>query len=416
VLQAIGYVPVGVRVSESRDRALPGVVILNWRDRRNPEGGGSELYAEEVAAALVRRGHPVTIFCAAHEDAPADEWTPGGVHIVRRGTKKSVYLRAAWHHLRGRFGDHGVVVDVQNGMPFLARLYARRPVVVLVHHVHREQWNVVLGRAMAAFGWWVESWLSPRVHRGCRYVTVSEVSRRELAELGVDPDRIMIVHNGTPEVSGPPVPRTPHPSLLVLGRLVPHKRVEIALASLARLSASYPDLTLTVAGRGWWLEPLRAEADRLGVADRVSFAGFVDDAAKHRLLASSWLHLVPSLKEGWGLSVIEAAAHGTPSVAFADAGGVAESIVDGSTGVLAADPGDFTAHIGALLRDDVARARMGEAARVHAADFTWEQTGRRFAAVLDQVTGTRAPAAGIPSPRPPLAVETGVADEIGRPI
>ena len=372
---------------ERRDRTRPGVVILNWRDRRNPEGGGSELYAEEVAARLARRGHAVTIFCAAHAAAPADETTVDGVRIVRRGTNRTVYLRAAWHHVRGRFGDHGVVVDVQNGMPFLARLYARRPVVVLVHHVHREQWHVVLGPALASFGWWVESWLSPRVHRRNRYVTVSEVSRAELAELGVDPGRVTVVHNGTPEVTGPPVHRTAHPSLLVLGRLVPHKRVELALRALAALSTDHPDLTLTVAGRGWWLDPLREEAERLGVADRVAFAGFVDDAAKHRLLASSWLHLVPSLKEGWGLSVIEAAAHGTPSVAFAEAGGVAESIVDGSTGALATDPDDFTVHVGALLRDDVRRARMGQAARRHAAHFSWDQTAQGFAAVLDEVTG-----------------------------
>jgi glycosyltransferase involved in cell wall biosynthesis len=363
------------------------VVILNWRDRLHPEGGGSELYAEEVAGALARRGHRVTMFCAAHDAAPADEWTEAGVHIVRRGGRMTVYLQAAWHHLRGRFGDHGVVVDVQNGLPFLARLYARRPVVVLVHHVHREQWRVVLGRTLASFGWWVESWLSPRVHRNCRYVTVSEVSRTELAELGVDPARVTIVHNGTPAVSGGPVPRTPYPSLLVLGRLVPHKRVEIALATLAALSTDHPGLTLTIAGRGWWLEPLRAEAERLGVADRVVFAGFVDEAAKHRLLASSWVHLVPSLKEGWGLSVIEAAAHGTPSVAFTDAGGVAESIVDGETGSLAEGVDDFVRRTGALLRDDVARARTGAAARRHAAGFTWEQTARRFAAVLDEVTG-----------------------------
>jgi glycosyltransferase involved in cell wall biosynthesis len=214
------------------------------------------------------------------------------------------------------------------------------------------------------------------------------VSRAELAELGVDAARITVVHNGTPAVTGPPVPRTAAPSLLVLGRLVPHKRVELALRALAALSADHPDLTLTVAGRGWWLDPLRAEAERLGVADRVVFAGFVDEPAKHRLLASSWLHLVPSLKEGWGLSVIEAAAHGTPSVAFAEAGGVAESIVDGRTGALAADPDDFTTHVGALLRDDVARSRMGQAARQHAANFSWEQTAERFAAVLDEVTGT----------------------------
>jgi glycosyltransferase involved in cell wall biosynthesis len=283
------------------------------------------------------------------------------------------------------------MVDVQNGLPFLARLYARTPVVLLIHHVHREQWRVVLGPLSARFGWWVESWLSPRVHRRCRYVTVSEVTRTELAELGVRPEQVTIVHNGTPVSAGPPVPRTPEPSLLVLGRLVPHKRVEIAIRAVAELSGRLPGLTLTVAGRGWWLDPLRAEAERLGVADRVRFTGFVDDAAKHRLLASSWLHLAPSLKEGWGLSVMEAAAHGTPSVAFAAAGGVAESVHDGETGLLAGDTEEFIAQVNRLLGDDVLRGRMGAAARTHAGHFTWAETARKFAAVLDEVTGTTAP-------------------------
>jgi glycosyltransferase involved in cell wall biosynthesis len=149
-----------------------------------------------------------------------------------------------------------------------------------------------------------------------------------------------------------------------------------------------------VAGRGWWLDPLRAEAERLGIADRVRFAGFVDDATKHELLASSWVHLTPSLKEGWGLSVIEAAAHGVPSVAFAAAGGVAESIHHGETGLLAADADEFVAQVGTLLGDEAERARMGAAALVHARHYTWDETGRRFAAVLDEVTGAASRAGG----------------------
>ncbi len=227
-------------MTESVTTALPAVLILNWRDTRNPEGGGSELYAEEVAAGLARRGHQVTIFCAAHDRAPADELTPDGVRMMRRGSPRGVYFRAFWERLRGRLGNFDVVVDVQNGLPFLARLYARKPVVLLIHHVHREQWRVVLGPLAARFGWWVESWLSPRVHRACRYVTVSEVTRSELAELGVDRERVTIVHNGTPTATGPRVQRTEEPSLLVLGRLVPHKRVEIAIRAVAELAPTHP--------------------------------------------------------------------------------------------------------------------------------------------------------------------------------
>ncbi len=363
------------------------VLILNWRDTRNPEGGGSEFYAEQVAAALARRGHPVTMFCAAHSEAPAEETTGDGVRIVRAGRRRSVYARAAWAYLRGRLGRPDVVVDVQNGLPFLARLYARRPVVLLVHHVHREQWRVVLGPLAARFGWWVESWLSPRVHRGCPYVTVSEATRDELVGLGVDPARIRIVHNGTPAPPSTTVARAAEPTLLVLGRLVPHKRVEIALRTLHALVPDHPGAQLVVAGRGWWLAPLRAEAARLGVADRVRFVGHVGDVEKARLLAEAWLLLVPSLKEGWGLSVIEAASHGTPAVAFRHAGGVAESVVDHRTGLLAEGEDEFARHCADLLADASRRTAMGTAARTHAARFSWDETGARFAALVDEVTG-----------------------------
>lgn len=364
-------------------------MILNWRDQSHPEGGGSEVYVERVAAALAGSGHAVTIFCAAHDGALRDEVTAEGVRIVRRGSRLSVYARAAWQHLRGGFGPHQVVVEVQNGMPFLARLYARRPVVVLVHHVHREQWRVVFGPLRARLGWWIESRLAPRVNRGCRYVTVSDVSRDELVTLGVRPADIDVVHNGNPRRLADPVARSEHPSLVVLGRLVPHKRVEIALAVLARLRTELPGLELVIAGRGWWEAELRDVADRLGVADSVRFAGYVTDDEKHRLLGRSWVSIVPSLKEGWGLAVVEAAAHGTPSVAFHGAGGVAESIVAGATGLLAAqdDVNDFTAQVRRLLVDSELRARLGSAAAQHAAGFDWQETGEKFEAVLAHVAG-----------------------------
>lgn len=364
-------------------------MFLNWRDRSHPEGGGSEVYVEQVAAALAESGHDVTIFCAAYDGAPGDEVTAAGVRIVRRGSRLSVYARAAWHHLRGRFGPHLVVVEVQNGMPFLARLYARRPVVVLVHHVHREQWRVVFGPLRARLGWWIESRLAPRVNRGCRYVTVSDVSRDELAALGVRPSDISVVHNGNLRRCDEPVERSEHPSLVVLGRLVPHKRVEIALETLAVLRAEQPGLELVIAGRGWWEAELRAVADRLGVADSVRFAGYVTDDEKHRLLGRSWVSLVPSLKEGWGLAVVEAAAHGTPSVAFHGAGGVAESIVPDATGLLAAqdDVADFTAQVRRLLVDPELRSQLGRGAAEHAAGFSWQETAERFEGVLSRVAG-----------------------------
>ncbi|CAN5145869.1 glycosyltransferase family 4 protein [soil metagenome] len=365
------------------------VVLLNWRDSTHPEGGGAEVYAETVAAGLAARGHRITLFCADHGGAPRDE-VRDGYRVVRRGSRTSVYLRAALRGLRGGFGRPDFIVDVQNGMPFLARSWSRSPVVVLVHHVHREQWGVVFGPLVARVGWAVESRLAPRLHRRTPHVAVSGVTRDELAELGLPRSAITVVHNGTARPLHTEVARTAHPSIVVLGRLVPHKRVEIALAAVARLAEVLPDLRLTVVGQGWWEPHLRAEAARLGVTDRVDFLGHVDDTVKARVLAESWLLAVPSLKEGWGLAVVEAASHGTPAVAFHGAGGLAESIVDGVTGRLVdgtslGSPHQAFAEVLAGLLDDAAtRAWMGRHARAHAGQFTWERTVERFEQVLEQ--------------------------------
>jgi glycosyltransferase involved in cell wall biosynthesis len=357
------------------------LLMLNWRDTTNPEGGGSERYVESVAGLLVSAGHEVTVFCAAHPNAPAEE-VRNGVRFVRRGSKLGVYPHALWWLVRRR-GSFGAVVDVQNGLPFFSRLVTRAPVVVLVHHVHREQWPVVYGPFRARIGWWIESRVAPRLYRRSQYVAVSEATRRELVTLGVDENRIAIVHNGTETPLEPLAQPDDHPRLIVLGRLVPHKRVEHALDALARLREDSPDLRLTVVGDGWWQKELHDAAAARGVSDAVDFLGHVDEHDKHLALARSWVLLTPSLKEGWGLCIAEAASHGVPAVAYASAGGVAESIVDGETGLLVADDLDaFIAAAKLLLEDPTLRRRLGVAARNRAMQFAWTTTAEAFLTVL----------------------------------
>src|SRR5687768_5263331 len=286
-----------------------------------------------MAEGLAATGLRVTLFCAAHDRAPAEEGL-NGVRVVRRGGHMSVYPRALAYVRRHR---PRLVVDVQNGLPFASTLVTRAPVVNLVHHVHREQWPIVFGRLGRALGWFLESVVAPRLYRSCSYVTVSGATADELVGLGVDAERLTIVPNGIEPA--PPVTsrRSPHPQLVVLGRLVPHKRVEHALEVTARLRDRWPGLRLSVVGEGWWEDELRAAADRLGVTDVVDFLGFVDEQAKHEELARAWVHLCPSVKEGWGLVVSEAGHHEVPTVGYRSAGGLRESVLDGRSGLLVDD-------------------------------------------------------------------------------
>jgi glycosyltransferase involved in cell wall biosynthesis len=362
-------------------RATEDVLILNWRDLTNPEGGGSELYVESVASRLAAAGDRVTLFCAAHTEAPRDE-LKDGVRYVRRGNHLTVYLWAAALLVLGRLGRTGTVLEVQNGVPFLARLWTRRRVVVLVHHVHREQWSVVFGRLGARLGWWLESWLAPRVNRRCGYVAVSEVTKAELVRLGVRADRVDVIHNGTSPALPTDEPRAAVPTIAVLGRVVPHKRVELVLEAAARLRHEVPGLRVEVAGDGYWLPMLRDRVTALGLDDVVVLHGRVSEQAKHDLLARAWVHAVPSVKEGWGLSVVEAGTHGTPSVAFRAAGGLAESIVDGRTGLLVDTPDELRVVLAELLANAPLRDLLGSGARAHAARFDWAATAAAFSDLL----------------------------------
>lgn len=362
------------------------VLFVNWRDVSHPEGGGSERYVHRMAEGLAATGLRVTLLCAAHGRAPADE-VVNGVRVVRRGGRMGVYPRALVFVRRHR---PRLVVDVQNGLPFASTLVTRAPVVNLVHHVHREQWPIVFGRFGGAVGWWLESRLAPRLYRRCRYVTVSGATAQELVGLGVDAGRITIVPNGIEPAPAVAVSRAEAPRLVVLGRLVPHKRVEHALEVVARLRPRWPGIRLAVIGEGWWHDELRTAAERLGVGDVVEFHGFLDETAKHEELARAWVHLCPSVKEGWGLVVSEAGHHQVPTVGYRSAGGLRESVLDGRSGVLVEDLDEFAAAVEGLLADGDTRRAMGRAAARHAASFSWPASVAAFAAVLLDVAADSA--------------------------
>jgi len=364
------------------------VLLHNWRDLHHPEAGGAERYLVTVAEGLAARGHDVTFRTAGYPGAVPDE-VVRGVRYVRRGGHYSMYPRALVATAGARAD---VVVDVQNGVPYLSPLATRAPVVNLVHHVHREQWPVVFGPRTASAGWWVESRLGPSVYRRTHYVAVSGATRDELVHLGVARERITVIHNGT-DATSVDAPRSPGPRVIVLGRLVPQKRVEVAVSAVAALRDDVPGIGLDVVGSGWWEPHVREHVRALGVEDLVTLHGYASETEKHRLLARAWVHALPSLKEGWGLVVVEAGVHGTPTVAFRDAGGPADSVRHGETGLLVDGPVDgsgyaaFADALRRLLVDAGLRHRMGEAARAWVSRFRWDDTVTAWERLLEREAG-----------------------------
>lgn len=368
---------------------LRSVLLLCWRDTGHPQGGGSETYLQRIGAQLAASGIRVTLRTACYRGAPRRE-VVDGVHISRAGGRYTVYIwaLAAMALARLRVGPlrrvrPDVVVDTQNGWPFLARLVYGRRVVVLVHHCHREQWPVA-GPVISQIGWCVESRLSPRLHRHNQYLTVSLPSARDLVALGVGNERIAVVRNGLDEAPAETLsgPGAAAPRVVVLSRLVPHKQIEDALEAVAQLRPVMPGLHLDIVGDGWWRRRLLDHVRRLGLSDAVTFHGHVDDVTKHHVLQRAWVHVLPSRKEGWGLAVVEAAQHRVPTIGYRSSGGLSDSIVDGVTGILVDNRAQLVDRLEQLLSDEVLRDQLGAKAQARSVEFSWTQSADAVRSVL----------------------------------
>lgn len=359
------------------------VLICSWRDRSHPDGGGSEVYVEQMARGLVARGHDVTLLCSKHSGAVSRQQYDGFT-VLRRGGRLTVYLYGLLAVLSPRFRD-AVVVDTINGLPFWTPLFARRRVVALVHHVHREQWHIIYPGLGGRLGWFIESRVVPRIYRRCRLITVSRASARDLRDLGFADQQIQIIANGSPDAPAGLPQKSVQPRVCVLSRLVPHKQIEHALRAMPALREEFPGIVLDLVGDGWWADRLDAEIHRLGIADVVRRHGSVSEPAKFALLSRAWVQVFASVKEGWGIVIMEAAVAGTPTIAYRHAGGPAEAIIDGVTGVLVDDPAALQDRLLTLLRDPGRLAEMGEQARRHATAHDWTTSLDAFETVLAEV-------------------------------
>ncbi|MGM1076948.1 MULTISPECIES: glycosyltransferase [unclassified Streptomyces] len=347
------------------------IVFLAHRDLANPSAGGSELLVDRLADGLTRLGHQVTLLCGG----PASF---RDYRVVSAGGAYGHYLRARSAFTR-QVGDCDLLVEVCNGMPYLAPLWHRGPTLCLVNHVHTDLWAMRFGGPLAPaarLGRRLEHWALTGARQRGLLVAVSPSTAQALRGIGVRRDRIRVVHNGVEE-PGPRTARSAEPLFVAVGRLVEYKRIDLLLRLWERVRPVTGG-RLVIVGDG----PERERLERLA-GPGVEFTGHVSEAEKHRLLCAAWLLLHPSAVEGWGLVVTEAAARRTPAVAF-DVPGLRDSVVDGETGVLASGESSFAAAWCTLALSGARRERMGEAARDHAARFRWDRTVRQFRAVATE--------------------------------
>ena len=288
------------------------ILFLNWRDLSNPAAGGAEAYAEQIARRFVTAGASVTLFTARYPDAPPYDWANGYL-VVRKGGCLGVYLAAA-RHLRRYLPHYDAVVDFQNGIPFFAPLCAKAStaVVCIFHHVHQDQFDLYFRWPTNRVARQLESRVSRRVYRDRPLVAVSPSTRAEMRhQLGIR-EAIHIVPNGTDPLPPSSVPRSASPTIAVVTRLVPHKRLHLLVGAVPDLLRHWPDLRVDIAGTGTARDALLAQVRELGLERVVNLPGRVSEQVKSDLLSGAWLTVAPSLAEGWGLTILEANSVGTP--------------------------------------------------------------------------------------------------------
>jgi len=360
---------------------LRRVSMLAWRDLDDPEAGGSELHAAKVAALWGEAGIEVTMRTSHAPGYRTVSWRDG-YRVIRKGGRYLVFPRAAFSEMMGWHGASDALVEIWNGMPFFSPVWARRPHVVWLHHVHDTMWEMTLPPRLARAGRTVEYRVAPPIYRRTQIVTLSESSKLELVKkLHFKAKRIHVVPPGIDDRFSPAPPssvqhslqKSPTPLVVAVGRLVPVKRFGLLIDSLCEIKAGHPGLQAIIIGDGYEREMLEAQLRDRDAAAWISLPGRYDDAALVDVYRRAWVVASTSAHEGWGMTITEAAACGTPSVATRIAGHE-DAVVDGVSGLLADDGAGIAAALDRVLRDDALRARLAAGALDHAAAYTWGAT------------------------------------------
>lgn len=365
------------------------ILLVNWLDRANPQAGGAEIHVFEIFRRLVDAGHRVRLVCSGWGGAEPRALVDG-IEVERVGTRTTFALkgRAAVRRALQREQPDIVVEDI-NKIPLFLPVLTRLPFCAIVPHLFGETAFREASWPMAAMVWLAERPI-PLVYRRAGFHAISESTRDDLVRRGVPAAGIRVIHPGVDAQHfhpDPAVARTRPAGFLYMGRLKRYKGVDLAIRALAVARETVPDLTLDIAGSGDARPELEQLAQKLGLGDAVRFHGFVSEAEKLRLLRSTWANIFPSPKEGWGITVVEAAACGTPSIA-SDSPGLRDSVRHGQSGFLVphGDMAALASRMVELANDPGLVERLGAAGRQFAEGLTWDAAAAETEAHLMQIT------------------------------
>jgi glycosyltransferase involved in cell wall biosynthesis len=345
----------------------------------NPEMGGAEVFTREVLKRWAAAGHKVTLFTAKFRGSKGNE-ADDGVNIIRNGGRYSVYWKAREYYDRFFSKEqYDVVIDEINTKPFMTPKFVKKGerITALIHQLAREYWFYETPFPIGYLGYYFleERWL--KNYRTIPTVTVSESSRKDLVDLGFS--RVFVVGEG---LNFKPLEKVDekdaHPVVVFAGRLKKAKRPDHAIKAFKIVKNRIPEAELWMIGDGSFSEKLMRTP-----VEGVRFFGSVPNEERRELIKKAWVLVNPSVREGFGLNVVEANALGVPCVAY-DVAGLRDAVINNETGLLVKS-GDIVAlgeAISQALTSKALRVKLSENALAYSRSFSWDKVADEFLNVI----------------------------------
>ena len=359
------------------------ILILNWRDVKNPKSGGAEIVTLEHAVAWAQAGHNVTWFSAAFPHSLSHEKIKG-IQFVRRGNSLSVYVHAMIYYLNNSFD---VVVDEIHGFPFCTPLYVKKSkILAFVHEVADTIWDYMHVFPFSSIGKTLEKFMY-RFYLQVSIMTVSESTKKDLISLGLSEKMIHVVHNGIHVKSvNLNTQKENIPTFLFMSRIVRMKGIEEVIKSFALISSAQKHVQLWIAGTGEnnYIRELKKMIDNYDIQKNVKFFLHPSDSEKFSLMKKAHILLHASIKEGWGLVVVEAASQATPSIVY-NVSGLNESVRSGITGDVLREntPKEMAEKAIALIHDTDRYKQYQKNCLRWANSLKWEDSTKQSLALIE---------------------------------
>ena len=364
-------------IAELREMAsiagLRRVHVVAWRDLADIEAGGSEVHAAEWQRRWAEAGIELTVR-TSYAQGHAQEGTRDGYRVIRKHGRFMVFPTTVLAEVLHRTGPRDGLVEIWNGTPYLSPLWAGCAHITLVHHVHKDMWRLVLEDRLAPYGEFLERRLAPPFYRRTPIVALSQSTKAELVDyLHLKPERISVVPPGIDPRYSPCGPKSVAPLVVSVGRLMAPKRFDELIRVCDRVRRHHPDLQLVIVGDGYERLALEEQVAAMRAEGWIRIAGHVSDEELLALYRQAWVVASASIAEGWGMTLTEAAACGTPAVATR-INGHTDSVREGQSGLLADGSRELGEKLDRVLSDRDLRQQLSAGAVDYAATLTWDAT------------------------------------------